>query len=87
VSSARAVEIGLAARELAPEQLLSEMNALAARIAQHPIGPLRHTKRLVRESERDAIRAARAREDAAFRERIGSPENLEAIRAFFAKRR
>jgi enoyl-CoA hydratase/carnithine racemase len=87
VSSARAVEIGLAARELAPEQLLPEMNALAARIAQHPIGSLRHTKRLVRECEREAIRAARAREDDAFRERIGSPENLEAIRAFFAKRK
>jgi len=87
VSSERAVEIGLAARELPREQLLPEMYALAARIAQHPIGSLRHTKRLVRACDMDAIRAARAREDAAFRERIGSPENLEAIRNFFAKRR
>ena len=87
VSSERAVEIGLAARELPREQLLPEMHALAARIAQHPIGSLRHTKRLVRACDADAIRAARAREDEAFRERIGSPENLEAIRSFFAKRR
>ena len=87
VSSERAVEIGLAARELRREQLLPELHALAARIAQHPIGSLRHTKRLVRACDADAIRAARAREDAAFRERIGSPENLEAIRNFFAKRR
>jgi enoyl-CoA hydratase/carnithine racemase len=87
VSSERAVEIGLAARELPREQLLPEMHALAARIAQHPIGSLRHTKRLVRACDVDAIRAARAREDDAFRERIGSPENLEAIRSFFAKRR
>lgn len=87
VSSERAVEIGLAARELPREQLLPELHALAARIAQHPIGSLRHTKRLVRACDADAIRAARAREDAAFRERIGSPENLEAIRSFFAKRR
>jgi enoyl-CoA hydratase/carnithine racemase len=87
VSSARAVEIGLAARELEPERLLPELNALAARIAQHPLGSLRHTKRLVRACNQDAIRAARAREDEAFRERIGSPENLEAIRSFFAKRR
>lgn len=86
VDSARAVEIGLAARELEPERLLPELGALAARIAQHPIGSLRHTKRLVRECERDAIRAARAREDQAFRERIGTPENLAAIRAFFAKK-
>ena len=62
VSSARAVEIGLAARELAPEQLLPEMHALAARIAQHPIGSLRHTKRLVRACERGRDpRGARAR--------------------------
>jgi enoyl-CoA hydratase/carnithine racemase len=87
VSSERAVEIGLAARELRREQLLPELHALAARIAQHPIGSLRHTKRLVRACDADAIRAARAREDEAFRERIGSPENLEAIRSFFAKRR
>ncbi len=87
VSSERAVEIGLAARELSGDQLLPELNALAARIAQHPIGSLRHTKRLVRACDADAIRAARAREDDAFRERIGSPENLEAIRSFFAKRR
>jgi enoyl-CoA hydratase/carnithine racemase len=87
VSSERAVEIGLAAREFRREQLLPELNALAARIAQHPIGSLRHTKRLVRACDLDAIRAARAREDQAFRERIGSPENLEAIRSFFAKRR
>ena len=87
VRSERAVEIGLAAREFPREQLLPEMKALAARIAQHPIGSLRHTKRLVRAAEVDAIRAARAREDEAFRERIGSPENLEAIRSFFSKRR
>ncbi len=86
VRSERAVEIGLAARELPREQLLPEMRALAARIAQHPLGSLRHTKRLVRACDADAIRAARAREDDAFRERIGSPENLEAIRSFFAKR-
>jgi len=87
VSSERAVEIGLAARELPRERLLPELHVLAARIAQHPLGSLRHTKRLVRACEVDAIRAARAREDDAFRERIGSPENLEAIRSFFAKRR
>jgi enoyl-CoA hydratase/carnithine racemase len=86
IRSERAVEIGLAAREFPREQLLPEMNALAARIAQHPLGSLRHTKRLVRACDADAIRAARAREDDAFRERIGSPENLEAIRSFFAKR-
>jgi enoyl-CoA hydratase/carnithine racemase len=79
IGSERAVEIGLAARELPREQLLPELNALAARIAQHPIGSLRHTKRLVRACDQDAIRAARAREDDAFRERSVA-RSLEAIR-------
>jgi enoyl-CoA hydratase/carnithine racemase len=86
VGSARAVEIGLAARECEPEALLPELTALAQRIAQHPLGSLRATKRLLIAGQIDAIRAARAREDAAFRERIGSPENVEAIRRFFSQR-
>jgi hypothetical protein len=32
------------------------------------------------------IRLARQGEDAAFAERVGSPENVEAIKAFFEKR-
>jgi enoyl-CoA hydratase/carnithine racemase len=87
IRSERAVEIGLAACEFPREQLLPEAHALAERIAQHPLGALRHTKRLVLAGHLDAIRAARAREDDAFRERIGSPENMEAIRSFFAKTR
>jgi enoyl-CoA hydratase/carnithine racemase len=47
---------------------------------------VRHTKRLLLATRADAVRAARAREDEAFAERIGSPENLEAITAFFEKR-
>ena len=86
VSSARAVEVGLAARELAPDELIPAIRALAARIAIHPPSAMRHTKRLLHMSRRDAIRSARAREDEAFRERVGTPENVEAIRAFFEKR-
>jgi enoyl-CoA hydratase/carnithine racemase len=86
VSSSRAVEIGLALREIAPERLMAEAWALAARIAVHPLGSLRHTKRLVRAARIEAIRAARAREDAAFAVRVGSPENIEAVTAFLQKR-
>jgi enoyl-CoA hydratase/carnithine racemase len=87
VDSARAVATGLAARELPPEELLPATRALAARIAEHPLGSLRHTKRLMLESRLEAVRAARAREDDGFRVRVGSPENVEAIRAFFEKRK
>jgi enoyl-CoA hydratase/carnithine racemase len=87
VSSARAVEIGLAQRELPPGELLPAVHALAARIAEQPLGALRHTKQLVMAPRLEAIRAAREREDAAFEQRIGSEENVEAIKAFFAKRK
>jgi enoyl-CoA hydratase/carnithine racemase len=86
VTSSRAVEIGLALREVPPEELMADAKALAARIAVHPLGSLRHTKRLVRAGRIDAIRAARSREDAAFVERVGTPENIEAITAFLEKR-
>jgi enoyl-CoA hydratase/carnithine racemase len=87
VGSERAVQLGLAARELPPEELLPELRRLAERIAEHPLGALRHTKRLVQVAQVEAVRAARAREDQAFVERIGTPENLAAIQAFFARRR
>jgi enoyl-CoA hydratase/carnithine racemase len=86
VSAERAVEIGLASRLFEPDELMPGTLALAERIAVHPLGALRHTKRLVREPHLAAIRAARAREDEAFAQRVGRPENLEAIRAFFEKR-
>ncbi len=51
-----------------------------------PLGSLRWTKRLLLAARQDQVAAARRREDAAFLRRVGSPENLEAVSAFFAKR-
>jgi enoyl-CoA hydratase/carnithine racemase len=86
IDAARAVELGIASRALPRERLLPELRALAARIAAQPLGALRWTKRLVLAMRADGIRAARAREDGAFAVRVGSPENQEALRAFFEKR-
>ena len=86
LTSSRAVEVGLALREVPPAELMPEARALAARIAVHPLGSLRHSKRLMRAGRIDAIREARKREDDAFAERLGTPENIEAITAFFQKR-
>jgi enoyl-CoA hydratase/carnithine racemase len=83
---ATGVELGIASRVYAPADLLPAARAIAARIAAGPIGAIRHTKRLVLATRADQVRAAREREDRAFEERIGTPENLEAITAFFAKR-
>jgi hypothetical protein len=44
------------------------------------------TKPLVLETRREQGQAAPARERASFAELIGTPENLEAVTAFFQKR-
>ena len=86
IDARRAVELGIASRSHPREALLPAARALAATIAAGPIGAIRHTKRLLLATRETQIRAARAREDRAFEERIGTPENLEAIQAFFEKR-
>jgi enoyl-CoA hydratase/carnithine racemase len=86
IDAARAVTLGIASRALPRARLLPELHALAGRIAAQPLGALRHTKRLLLAVRAEGIGAARAREDAAFRVRVGSPENVEALRAFLEKR-
>jgi enoyl-CoA hydratase/carnithine racemase len=86
IDAERAVALGIASRACTPAELLPAVQAIAARMAEGPIGAIRHTKRLLLATRADAVRAAREREDRAFEERIGTPENLAAIAAFFAKR-
>jgi enoyl-CoA hydratase/carnithine racemase len=86
IDAARAVELGLASRLLPPGRLLPEMRAFAARIAAQPLGSLRATRRLLLATREEAVRGALAREHGAFARRVGSAENLEAVRAFFEKR-
>lgn len=86
VCAERAFEVGLAThlceRDVVLEQALDRARALARK----PMGALRATKRLLLASRDEQIRAARAREDAAFMGRIGSAENIEAVGAFLEKR-
>ncbi|MEO6027847.1 MAG: enoyl-CoA hydratase-related protein [Candidatus Binatia bacterium] len=86
IDAARAVELGLASRVCAPADLLPALRVVAAKMAAGPIGSIRHTKRLLLATRAEQVRAARAREDAGFIERVGTPENMEAIMAFFEKR-
>jgi len=80
------VSLGLAYAVVPHAELLTTTFAKAAEIAANPPAAIRHTKRLLRTWRRDQIFAARAREDTAFTERLGTPENLEAIQAFFERR-
>lgn len=86
ISAEEAVECGLARRVVPPDRLLAEALDLAGRIARMPVASLRATKELVVAARRDAVRATRDREDAAFARLVGAPANLEAITAFLEKR-
>ena len=86
IDAARAVEVGIAARAWPDAELLEATLAKAREIAKHPVGALRATKRTLVAAHREGIRAARAAEDAGMRAQAGSPENIEAIRAFLEKR-
>jgi enoyl-CoA hydratase/carnithine racemase len=86
IDAQRAVDLGIATRALPRERLLPELRVLAEKIAAQPLGSLRWTKRMLLAVREEGVRAARAREDAAFAVRVGSPENQEALRAFLEKR-
>ena len=86
VDARRAVELGIAARAF-PDRVLLEATLEKARaIARWPVRSLQATKRCLRAVHAEGIRAARAAEDAGMAARAGSPENVEAIRAFLEKR-
>lgn len=86
IDAPRAVELGIAARALPAEGLLPAIREKAAQIAALPLGALRDTKRLLLATRADAVEQARKREDAVFARRVGSPENVEALKAFLEKR-
>ncbi len=86
IDATRALELGLVSRVLPGDELLPAIRGKALAIAGMPLGSLRYTKRLLLEVRREGVAAARQREDAGFVARVGSPENAEALRAFFEKR-
>jgi enoyl-CoA hydratase/carnithine racemase len=86
ISAEESVELGLTFALLEPQDLLTTALAKATEIAAKPPKSLRATKRLTKVWKMQAIAEARSREDRGFQERLGTPENLEAIRAFFEKR-
>jgi enoyl-CoA hydratase/carnithine racemase len=86
ITADEAVECGLAIRAVEPDELMGVAMTLARRIAAMPVASLRATKQLVVDGRIDAVRAARAREDAVFTKMIGEPANMEAISAFLEKR-
>ena len=86
IDAAKAVELGLAARAFPDDQVLAETMAKAHEISQWPVSALRGIKQTLQEAHRVGIEAARKIEDTRMMELAGSPENIEAVRAFMEKR-
>lgn len=85
VDAEAAVASGLAWRVCSPERLLDETLAVATQIAAGPLESLMATKRLLQAGRDDALRAARAREDAEFARLTGAAANREALAGFLSK--
>ncbi|HOM11875.1 MAG TPA: crotonase/enoyl-CoA hydratase family protein [Rubrivivax sp.] len=86
VKADEALAAGLVSRVVAPEALLSEARALAARIARNPGQTLRFTKRLLREGQQQRLDSLL--ELAAALQVIAhkTPAHAEAVNAFIEKR-
>jgi len=86
IDAARAVETGIATRAFPDAQLLDATLARARDIAKWPVGSLQATKRTLLAARKAKVELALRAEDEGMRKQAGSPENLEAVRAFMEKR-
>jgi len=86
LSAAECERMGLAWRVCEPDRLLPETLDVARHLAAKSLGSLVETKRTIVSGSRDAIAAARHREDEAFRRLLGQPASLEAFAALGERR-
>jgi enoyl-CoA hydratase/carnithine racemase len=85
VSASEVVELGLALRTCEDGSALPETVALAARIAAHPHAAIRAITSLMRDGQRDAVRAADQREQAAFSRILGTAAQAGKLAEFATK--
>ncbi len=86
IPAARALEIGIATAVHPDAQLQGVALGKAREIAQFPVSSLRETKRTLKAAHVAGLRVALDAEAAGMRVQAGSPENVEAVRAFMEKR-
>lgn len=85
--AAEALQIGLVAKVLAPDQLQAFAEAQVARLVALPAASLRVTKRLMKAETDGAIDARMAQEGAHFIAMLKEPAAKEAFQAFFERRK
>lgn len=86
LSAEECLEMGLVYRLCEPDELTNVTMDHARVLAEKPISSLMACKRTIVAGHHEAIAAARRREDESFRELMGAPANVEALRAFAEKR-
>ena len=86
IEAEEAASLGLCLGVVEPEDLAQTVRDHAMGIARRPPASVRHTKQLLKVWQTAAIREALGREAEAFQIRLRSPENAEAVAAFFEKR-
>jgi len=87
INAERALELGIAARAFADDELLPAALEKAREIAQWPTSALMAIKRTMNKAHRAGVEAALEIEHDEMSKQQGSPENIEAIKAFIEKRK
>jgi enoyl-CoA hydratase/carnithine racemase len=83
----QAVECGIGNAVLPGTEVLNHARRIAERFNHLAPGAVRQSKQLIRDPQREAVKAAITREAEIFSARLRSPEAMEAFQAFFQKRK
>jgi enoyl-CoA hydratase/carnithine racemase len=82
----RAVDLGLVTQVVADQKLLATATETARRLAAKPAGALQASKRLMKLSSREQVKAAIKAENEEFSAQVRSADAKEALTAFLEKR-
>jgi enoyl-CoA hydratase/carnithine racemase len=83
----RAADLGLVTQVVSDQNLLATASDTARKLAAKPVGALQASKRLMKQSFREQIKAATKAENEEFSVQVRSEEAKEALGAFLQKRR
>ena len=86
IDAKRALETGIATSVHPDADVLDVALSKAREIAKHPVSSLQATKRTLLAARATGVAAAFQAEDEGMKAQAGSPENVEAVRAFLEKR-
>ena len=82
----RAVDLGFATQVVPDQNLLTTATETARKLAAKPSGALQASKRLMKRSFREQIKAAMKAENGEFSAQVRSEDAKEALTAFLEKR-